>query len=81
MRVGDIVMVRFLDHCSVEGLEEPPEFLVFGRIAHISDVYITIWAWCNADIDEPYNTEGYDILQCCILDITYLEPVVYEEDV
>ena len=75
MNVGDIVEVRFLDHCTSHGESaDPVEFLVFGTVSKVCDTHVVVMSWCNLDVEDEWNEEGYTIIRSCILGVRYLVP-------
>lgn len=71
--VGDLVSVRFLDHCTAHGENtDPCEFVVYGCVSKVSDTHIVVMSWCNLDVEDLHNEEGYTILTSCILGIQHM---------
>jgi len=76
VRVGDTVEVRFLDHCSSHGESaDPVEFLVYGKVSKVCDTHVVVMSWCNLDVEDEWNEEGYTIITSCILSVRYLTAV------
>ena len=67
MRVGQIVMVEFLDHC--EGGDEAILFRVYGEVATVSRTNIGIDAWAYADSEQEHddNETRFNIVRRAIV--------------
>ena len=66
MKLGDIIQVEFLDHCSND--TEPMLFLAWGRLSKIDKKYIVIQTWAKTDIKETNpNNECFCIIRSCIV--------------
>jgi hypothetical protein len=73
---GDLVEVRFLDHCKHEGkahgVTGPLPCIVFGRIKVVNTKYIHVVVWEIMDSDAQFGQEGYSILRSAITRIRRL---------
>jgi hypothetical protein len=78
--VGDIVLVRFLDHNHLEAAKSDGtyEFEVFGRIAEVNrdSYYIVVWDyadWEEVEREESdSNVMGFTIVRRAVLHICKL---------
>lgn len=74
-RIGSLVMIQFLDH--VEDADEPIEFVVYGRLSHISCNAYTVesWAFVNpAEIsNRDHNVKRFTIVKKAITELAYLD--------
>ena len=63
-KVGDIVMITFLDHAMTSGDDDGHlEFEVFGRLVHISDTHYVVGHWLYTDRISDDNCEFHHIVK------------------
>lgn len=67
-KLGEVLQVIFLDHCSRSGLngKGPMLFEAVGRLVEKTEEYYTIAPWISPDLVVDDNTETYVILRSTI---------------
>jgi hypothetical protein len=73
--VGNLVEIRFWDHH--ENLDEPVEYFVYGRVAKVTRLAITVHTWATIDgkpVDEDnrHNIHMFTIVRSAITEINFL---------
>ena len=68
MRVGEVWVLKFLDHC--EDSKKPLAFEVFGRVVRVGKLSVTLASWDyvggkGRDVD---NMKMFTLVRSCITD-------------
>ncbi len=67
MKLGELYLVRFLDHTMFSGTEGTPlECEVVGRLSRITKKTIELTAWSAGNPGWENNNEGFCIVKSCI---------------
>jgi hypothetical protein len=67
MKVGQIYLVKFIDHTCFSGQEGGPlECEAVGRVSKITLKYIELTAWTVRKEGWEHNNEGFCIVRSCI---------------
>jgi hypothetical protein len=79
---GDIIAVRFLDHCMHTADTEPTKtFTVTGRYVSLDTQYLRVdtWVCMDKDVARDQNTEGFSLVVGAIPKIDKLRPYQTQE--
>lgn len=73
---GDIVEIRFLDHC--EDGEDAIAFIVWGRVRKVTRTSYVVESWAYADPSEDdgadCNRKVWSIVRRAVTSVTVLHP-------
>jgi len=69
--VGDIVRIKFLDHC-MDG-EDALHCVVYGRVREITESAYVVQTWDTLDNDSSYNRHTFCIVKSAILKLQVLK--------
>lgn len=70
VKIGDIVHVRFHDHCRYGGRGRVGMYLeidAYGQVMHVSDKSLEIGSWVTRDDQDSDNDESFSILKSTII--------------
>ena len=76
LKLGQIAEIRFLDHCEGSEDGDPIEFVVFGRVSHVSRLAYELTAWGYADNEKRKGDENetrFSIIRKAILSVQRLD--------
>jgi len=75
LKLGQIAEIRFLDHCEGSEDGDPIEFVVYGRVSHVSRLAYELTAWGYADNEKRKgddNETRFSIVRKAIVRIRLL---------
>ena len=76
IKIGDLVMVQFLDHALHEkGGDGPVNVTVYGRVNTISDEHIHVQTFHSTNDHSDNDFDGYSIVRSCITFIRRLKQI------
>lgn len=78
LKVGMVVAIHFLDHMHNSDGDKPQEAIMYGRVAVITDIALTVDAWALEDPQADRGksgdvTESFTIVRATISKIKQLE--------
>jgi hypothetical protein len=74
MQLGQIYLVKFLDHTCFSGEEGAPlECEVVGQLSRLTKKHIELTAWTVRRKDWEQNNEGFCIIRSCITSVRRLK--------